>query len=190
MRRTRSKRNSRPSLRPDLGDRAIEPPRPVLAAEFAHHVVRPRHAQPRHVRVQQEGPPGQVDQQIRPAAQRAQQAVGCRDSTTGRRDHARSRSSVGLSGGERMFTPAILAEPSMRVTFFPVFSSCFAIIRNDRIEAELIDEEIDHGPRPGRQIAARRVGGADGTRPAVPTRSAPGRKRARWRSRRPSARSA
>ena len=57
----------------DLGDRGIQPPRAVLAAELADHVVRPRHARARHVGVEQERPPGQIEQQIRPAAQRAHQ---------------------------------------------------------------------------------------------------------------------
>ena len=73
MRRIRSKRKSSPSLRPDFADRRIQPPRPVLTAEFAHHVVGARHAHARHVGIEQERPPDQFESDIRAAAQRAHQ---------------------------------------------------------------------------------------------------------------------
>jgi hypothetical protein len=51
-------------------------PRPVLGAEFPHHVIAARHAGARHIRVQQEGSPLQVHPQFRPAAQGARQTAG------------------------------------------------------------------------------------------------------------------
>src|SRR3984957_717879 len=49
--------------------------RALLAAEFADHVVRARRAVARHVRVEQERPPGELEQEVRPAAEGPQQAA-------------------------------------------------------------------------------------------------------------------
>ena len=46
-----------------------------LAAEFADHVIRAGHAASGHVGVQQEGPPGQIEQQIGAAVEGAQQPL-------------------------------------------------------------------------------------------------------------------
>jgi hypothetical protein len=60
---------------PDLGNRAIEPTCSLLAAEFPDHVVRTRHSRARHVRVEQEWPPDQLEQQVRSPAQGPHQAA-------------------------------------------------------------------------------------------------------------------
>ena len=57
----------------NLRYRRIKPTRAVLATELADHVVRPRHATSRHVWIEQEGPPRQVEQQVRTASHCAHQ---------------------------------------------------------------------------------------------------------------------
>ena len=62
-------------LPPDIGDRRVQAAGAVLAAEFPDDVVGPGHAQARHIGVQQEGAPDQLERDIRAAAQRADQAA-------------------------------------------------------------------------------------------------------------------
>ncbi len=57
----------------EFGDAVVQPPRPVLAAELAQQPVLARHAARRDVGVEQEGPPRQVDLQVRPRREHAQQ---------------------------------------------------------------------------------------------------------------------
>ena len=59
----------------DLGDGGIQAPRPLLPAELADDVIRPGHAGARHVGVEQERPPRQVEQQVGPAPHGAEQAA-------------------------------------------------------------------------------------------------------------------
>ena len=78
----------------DLGDRGVQPPRPILAAEFADHVVRPRHAGARHVGIEQERPPGQVEQQV---GRRRSVRISRR---TPRKHHGQTRScTISMPGG-------------------------------------------------------------------------------------------
>ena len=59
----------------DLGDGGVETAGALLAAELAHDVVAAGHAEAGHVGVQQEGVPGQRGGDVRPAVERAQQAL-------------------------------------------------------------------------------------------------------------------
>ena len=48
----------------DLGDRIIETSRSILATEFADNVIRAGHAEPGHVRIEEEWTPGQLIKQV------------------------------------------------------------------------------------------------------------------------------
>ena len=51
----------------DFGNGIIETPRPVLATELTDYVIRARHPEAGHVRVEQERTPGQLIEQVRAA---------------------------------------------------------------------------------------------------------------------------
>ena len=93
----------------DLGDRGVEPARPVLAAEFADDVVRPRHPGARHVGVEQERPPGQVEQQVGPAPQGSPQPAHPEEAP-GADQIVHDLDPQRAFGGARIFKSAVLAQ--------------------------------------------------------------------------------
>ena len=59
----------------DLGNRAVEPARTVLASKLPDDIVGPRHAATRHVRIEQERTPAQLREQVRAPAQGASETA-------------------------------------------------------------------------------------------------------------------